>query len=217
MTTVRDEDISAWIDGELDEATAQRITQLARQNAAVADTARQFRRVDALVREAIPEEPVPPALLERLGLAASGRSNVIDLAAKHKRSREAAIGAPPTSAPRRWDQRRIAAMAALFIIGLAVTSFLVLRGPTAPASYRTLGSEPQAERANALVLFSSDVEASEAHSIIAAIGGSIVGDQTAAGAFKVAIDPDRRDGELELLRDRPDVRLAEPLDGEETP
>lgn len=213
---LEDEKLSAWIDGALDEAEARQLAELAAQDEALANRAVQLRRIDDLVKNAIPEEGVPQDLLERLGLAGGATSNVVDFAAERtRRLAQPATLAPQRPAARFWDHRKVAAVLVLVATGLASAAWLNAPQPRqAEASYRVLGDAPQAAAsANVLVMFDGNVDAGEARTIAASLGGSIAGGQTAAGAWKLAFDPARRDAAITALRARGDVTMAEPVDG----
>jgi len=215
---LEDEKLSAWIDGALDEAEARRIAERAVQDTQFAERAGRLRHLDDLVKTAIPEEPVTPELLERLGLSQAQTSNVVDFAAERSRRATAPVTAAPQSRPRAtfWDNRKVAAVLVLLGVGLMTAVWLnspVQQAREPQASYRVLGDAPQAgTSANALVIFTSDVDAGEAREIAASIGGTIAGGPTEAGAWKLAIDPAKRDAALEKLRRRHDVTIAEPVD-----
>lgn len=217
---LEDEKLSAWIDGALDEAEARRIAGLAAQDSVIAERAGRLRHLDDLVKTAIPEEPVTPELLERLGLAEARSSNVLDFAAA--RSRRAAEPAAPSPAQRPaarfWDNRKVAAILVLLGVGLMSAMWLnspIRQAKEPQAAYRVLGDAPQpgaGTSANMLVMFTSDVDAGEARAVAASVGGSIAGGPTATGAWKLTIDPAQRGAALDTLRRRHDVTMAEPLD-----
>ena len=122
---LEDEKLSAWIDGALDEAEARRIAELTEQEPELAERAVRLRRIDDLVKTAVPEEPVSQELLERLGLAPAKPSNVVDFAAERSR-RTASPVAPERQAPpqvRFWDSRKVAAVLMLFTAGGAWALF----------------------------------------------------------------------------------------------
>lgn len=215
---LEDEKLSAWIDGALDEEEARQLATLAAQDAELAGRAGQLRRIDELVKSAVPEEEVPQDLLERLGLAGRAGTNVVNLAAERsRRLAEPAAAAPQRPAARFWDSRKVAAILVLVATGLATASWLnAPQQRQAEPSYRVLGDAPQAAvSTNALVMFTGDVDTGKARAIVASAGGSIAGGRTAAGAWKLAFDPVRRDAALAALRSRDDVTMAEPLDGEQ--
>jgi len=217
-----DEQLSAWLDGGLDADGNAKMADLAARNEDVAARAARLRRMDELVRAAVPEEEAVPAeLLARLGLAAPAAgsaapaADVIDLAAAR------AARTAPAPAPRPWftGMGRIAAQLVL-ISGLGLGIMLALghnRQPAAPqvsADYRVLGDASRAAPpANALVRFGPGVSAAEASALTREAGGSLVGQPSATGTARLAIDPARRDAVLARLRATPGVILAEPLDG----
>lgn len=180
----------------------------------------RMRHIDELVRAAVPqEETVPHALVERLGLAGSAvEQNVVSLA-EARTARDAARARP---APRGWGGmhgfRRMAAQLLLVGgIGVALAVWAGGRTDTNDAPYRALSDAPAASDAaapvNGLVLFETGTSPQEAQRIVAAAGGRIVGAPTEAGAFKLAIVPERRDAVLQALSGHDGVVMAEAIDG----
>ncbi|MDE2403151.1 MAG: hypothetical protein KGM17_00355 [Sphingomonadales bacterium] len=223
--TVGDDRVSAWSDGMLDENGMAEMDRLAAKDPDIAMRGARIRHIDALVREAVPlDEGVPPALLERLGLAepagqAGPGADVIDLAAaRAQRTKVAAAAAGQGFVAR---HARIAAGLAL-VLGLGV-SVAVWRGPGSvtpeqgrPADYVALGdaARPGAGApANAIVLFAPQVPADQARLILTRAGARIVTGPSPAGVWQLALAPARRDAVLAGLRGRGDVRLAETLGG----
>ncbi|HXD03135.1 MAG TPA: hypothetical protein VN627_07485, partial [Novosphingobium sp.] len=65
-----DQQLSAWLDGGLDDDGNAKMADLAARNEDVASRAARLRHMDELVRAAVPaEEEIPAELLTRLGLA----------------------------------------------------------------------------------------------------------------------------------------------------
>ena len=215
--TVTDDQISAWLHGSASEEEAMEMEALAANVAEVASRVAKLRRMDDLLRQAVPlEESLPPELMARLGLAPAPVSNVVDLAAARAARVVLAPAAPSRFAVfsnRGW---RIAAQ--LFVvlgIGLAAAQWAHSPAPqSAEATYQALGDAPVSGlSANGLLMFSSDTDAGEAHAIAARAGVQIIGAPTSAGAWKIAVDPARRDAVLKQLRGLPGVTMAEPIDG----
>lgn len=217
--TVTDDQISAWLHGSADQAEAAQIAALVASDPQVSARAAQLRRLDELFRQAIPlEEPLPAELMARLGLdsAATDRSNVVDLAAARAARVEMAPVAParvPVFAAKAW---RIAAQVVI-VLGIGVTAgqwVLTPRVQSPEAAYHALGDASGAEAsANAVVKFAGDTDAAEAKALASRAGARIIGAQTEAGAWRLAVDPARRDAVLEQLRGMPQVSMAEPIDG----
>jgi len=217
--TVTDDQIAAWLHGAIDGAEAERIEALVASDPHVATRAAQLRRLDELFRQAAPlEEPLPAELMARLGLnvRAADSSNVVELAAARAARVEQAQPAParvPIFASKAW---RIAAQVVI-VLGIGVTAGQWILTPQAQApeaSYHALGDTPGAEAsANALVMFASTTDTAEAKALTSHAGARIIGTRTEAGAWRIAVDPARRDAVLEQLRSMPQVSMAEPLDG----
>lgn len=217
--TVTDDQISAWLHGSVGGAEGERIEALVACDPQVAARAAQLRSLDELYRQAIPlEEALPAELMARLGLdaLAADRSNVVDLTAA-RAARVVMAPAPlarvPVFASRAW---RIAAQVVI-VLGIGITAgqwILTPQGQSSEASYRALSDAPGAESsANALVMFADGTDATEAKALASRAGARIVGTQTEAGAWKLAVDPARRDAVLEHLRTMPQVGMAEPIEG----
>ena len=213
--------ISAWLDGTLDAEGARHMTDLAARDEAFARRVEHLRRIDDLVRAAVPPEPeIPAELLARLGLAPSpARASVVDLAAvRHQRGLQNA--AAPRAPQARGGFLKLAAQVALVAgLGLAVVTVVRPGGQAGDpaADYRTLSSAPApaAREANALVRFAPGIAEDEASRLAAASGLQLLGKPNQAGAWKAAVAPGRRTATLEALRSDPRVIMAEPLDGAE--
>ena len=211
--TPDDDMISAWLDGSLDDEGTRRMADLVARDEAFARRVERLRRIDDLIRAAVPaEEGVPDALLQRLGLApAAGK--VVDIAAVRAVRAEAA--AP---APRAHTYWRMAAQLAL-VAGLGLAVFAAVRpggGEGDPvAQYRALGAAPDADAGpvNALVKFRDGVGAEEASRLARGAGLRLIGSPNASGTWKAAVEPARRSASLDALRADPHVVLAEPIDG----
>lgn len=222
----RDEDLSAWLDGGMDKDGADRMANLAASDESVAHRASRLRRIDDLVRTAVPlDEDVPEDLLVRLGLspATPAASNVIDLAAA--RSSRAASGAGDRTSrcfaalDGGW---RIAAQVVL-VLGVGLTGSLWYGStrdrPGEPkAEYTALGDAPSpgseaVVQANALVMFGPGVGKDSARAIMTEAGARVISGPSGNGVWQVAIKPSSRDAVLAKLRDRDDVTMAESLGG----
>lgn len=193
------------------------IEALAANDADVASRIAKLRRMDELLRQAVPlEESLPDELLVRLGLAPAAASNVVDIAAARAARIESASATPVRFAAFRARGWRIAAQVFVVLgIGLAAAQWTRAPAPqSAEATYQALGDAPAAGlSANGLVMFTTSTDAGEANAIAARAGARIIGVPTSAGAWKIAVDPARRDAVLKALRGLPEVTMAEPIDG----
>jgi hypothetical protein len=80
--------------------------------------------------------------------------------------------------------------------------------------FRTLSDAATTEvSGNVIVMFASGIDASQARALVMPSGARIVGAPSATGAWRLAIEPARRDAVLKTLRATPGVTMAEPLDG----
>ncbi len=217
-----DQQISAWLDGMLDKEGTARMDSLAESDEDFAQRAARMRRIDGLVRSAIPEEDtVPQALLERLGLAEARADDKVVSLADARLARQASAPAPVL--PGRTGRHGFGRIAAqLLLVGgigvaLAVWGTRPADGPD--ATYRALSDAPAAGDAaasavNALVLFEPGTSPLQAQRIVAAAGARIVGAPTETGAFKLAIAPGRQDAVLRTLEENASVVMAEPIGGD---
>ena len=110
-----------------------------------------------------------------------------------------------------WMRWAVAAQACL-VVALAVT--LVWQG-TRTAEYRALGAAPAAPAdtaGNVLVIFQPDIAERDLRALVRASGGRLVDGPTEADAYVLRVPGETRPATLRLLRARPQVVLAEPID-----
>jgi len=220
---IDDETIAAWIHGALDGDEAARVAALIDRDPALARRAEKLKRLDEMVRRAVPvEDALPADLLARLGLPAPETAGkVVSLAEARAAKASAAVerSAPARFAAFAGGGWRIAAQVLIVAaIGLTATQWWASpANQSDPAEYRALGDAADpAAGANALVVFADDVDPAAARAIAGRFGASIADRPNAAGAWRLTIAPARRDAVLEHLRAMPEVRMAEPL-GSATP
>lgn len=213
--------LAAWLDGELDKEGTQDMDARISADPHLASQVERWRHVDALVRSAVPEEPVPAALLQRLGLSDEpAPATVVDLAsARRLRSTQQASAATARwSGPALW---RIAAQVLVIGgVGIGASLWFAPRqaAPEPSATYRTLSDAPRTSRAatpviSAVVVFTDDTQPARARAIAARAGARLIGEPTSGGGWKASIAPGRRDAVLAVLRQQPEVTMAEPIDG----
>ncbi|GAB2512922.1 anti-sigma factor family protein [Lysobacter humi (ex Lee et al. 2017)] len=158
---IRDEDIQAYVDGELAGADAARIEAAVAADVLVAARVERERRLRAQVRGAfdgVLAEPVPQRLVDALRApTASNTADVVELRTR----REA-------KAPSRWRVPAFAIAASVAVLAAAAwlrtgtgpvsmdTAGLVARGPLAQALERGLASEPLAGTAIGLTFRDAD-------------------------------------------------------------
>ncbi len=218
-----DEQIAAWLHGSADAEDAARIEARLADDAELAARAGRLRKLDDLVRQAVPlEDALPAALLARLGIEQSDTNDNVVQLSLIRSARAEAPAAPPTRfaaftssgwASSGW---RVAAQV-LIVFGLGFGAAQWIGAPDQPeprAAYRTLGDAPEAElSANALVLFAEGTDAAAARAMISDVSGRIVDEPSRAGTWQIRVDPGRRDQVLARLRAMSGVRMAEPIDG----
>ena len=132
-------------------------------------------------------------------------------------STQAAVARPPLREPlrTRWQAAPrwvTAAMAAQAVL-LAVLGFLLLRPPTPPQAYRTLGAAPAAGRVagNLVIVFDPKIAEGTLRRLLAASNARIVDGPNEAGAYVLAVPPERRQSVREALRSAPGVVMVESL------
>jgi anti-sigma factor RsiW len=102
--------------------------------------------------------------------------------------------------------------AQLAVVVLAAGTVSYLNQPD--AAYRALGSAPIAASANAVVIFQPQTREEQLRRLLNASGAELVGGPTDADAYVLHISPDGRSAALARLRARPEVVMAEPIDGQ---
>jgi hypothetical protein len=221
--TISDDQIAAWLHGGLSDAEATRIKALIEADPQASRRLGEMQRLDGLIRKAIPLEPqLPLELIARLGLdkapvaKAGGADNVINFASA--RAARTAPAKPPAErfrSPMAQNWLRTAQAAA--VVGIAFIGLQFMPSPQRPdanPSFRTLSDAPSATAsANAIAMFAHGIEAGEARAILGATGARIVGGPSSTGAWQLDIDPARRDAVLASLRTKPQIAMAEAIDG----
>jgi anti-sigma factor RsiW len=129
-----------------------------------------------------------------------------------RRNRTASLAA------RAWRASRRPGVAALIAAQLALLAFTgglatYLSRPQ-PGAYQVLGSAPAAADANVVVMFRPDAREAELRRLLNANGASLVGGPTAADAYLLHVPAEARTGALARLRTRPEIVMAQPIDGE---
>jgi len=111
-----------------------------------------------------------------------------------------------------WTALFIAAPATLLLGGLAVHDWMA---PRESAEYHGLASTEPGRAGNIIVMFRPDVPERQFRTVLNAVDARFVDGPTAAGAYVLSVPAARRTAVLGLLRERPDILLAQPLDGAE--
>lgn len=214
-----DEEISAWLDGQLPPHHAARIATELETDDELQGRVASLQEVDDLVRKAVPlDDAVPVELLERLGLGqAPAETNVLPLAFSrpHRRSSAKVTAGGPGTGNRRW-WKAAAQVALVACLGLAGAAWLGSADGDRAAPYRTL-SAPAASQVggdpSAIVLFDESVSEAQARTIIRSAGATIAGERTASGAWPIGLDPAESEDILTELRKSEEVLLAESIEG----
>jgi hypothetical protein len=96
-------------------------------------------------------------------------------------------------------------------LAAVVAVMLIPRGETGP--YHTLASSAARPQGNVIILFRPDTSEETLRRTLTASGARLVDGPTAGGAYVIAVPPAQRNAVLGMLQSRPDVVLAQPLDG----
>jgi len=123
---------------------------------------------------------------------------------------------PLPVAARGWRSLSRPAVAMLMAAQLAIvvlTAGTVRYFVQPEAAYRALGSGPVVASANAVVVFQPQTREEQLRRLLNANGAEVVGGPTDADAYVLHIEPAGRAGALAELRARPEVVMAEPIDG----
>jgi anti-sigma factor RsiW len=103
----------------------------------------------------------------------------------------------------------LAAQLALVVIAGGVVIYF-----SHPPQYHGLGSAPVPASANVIVVFKPDTREEQLRHLLGASDASFVGGPTDADAYLLHVRADARNGALTKLRSRPEIVMAEPIDGE---
>ena len=123
----------------------------------------------------------------------------------------------PPAAISGWRTMKRPAVAMLMAAQLAIvvlTAGTVRYFAQPDAAYRALGSAPVTASANAVVIFQPQTREEQLRRLLNASGAELVGGPTDADAYVLHIAPSGRAAALAELRDRPEVVMAEPIDGQ---
>lgn len=104
----------------------------------------------------------------------------------------------------------LAAQLAVVVVTAGVASYLA----QPEAAYRALGSAPVAASANAVVIFTPQTREEQLRRLLNASDAELVGGPTDADAYVLHVPPESRAAALARLRARPEVVMAEPIDGQ---
>src|SRR4051794_19920881 len=114
---------------------------------------------------------------------------------------------------RKISRPAVAMLMAAQLAVIVVTAGAVSYFNQPDAAYRALGSAPLAASANAIVIFQPQTREEQLRHLLSASGAELVGGPTDADAYVLHIDSDRSTA-LARLRARPEVVMAEPIDGQ---
>jgi hypothetical protein len=104
----------------------------------------------------------------------------------------------------------IAAQLAVVVATAGIVSYLDQHD----GAYRTLGSAPVAASANAVVIFQPATREDQLRRLLNASNAELVGGPTEADAYVLHVPAETRRTALARLRARPEVVMAEPIDGQ---
>jgi anti-sigma factor RsiW len=121
-----------------------------------------------------------------------------------------------TLARRAWRvaSRPVVATALAAQLALVVTAGGLALYFAQPQQYHVLGSAPVPASANLVVVFKPDIREEQLRRLLDASDASFVGGPTDADAYLLRVPAEARNDALIKLRGRPEIVMAEPIDGE---
>ena len=194
------EELLPWyVTGQLDQADRERVERHLSGCASCELQLRLERRLADKWREAAPDVEIGWQRLRARIEPPARRNRTVSLAA------------------RAWHTAKRPGVAALIAAQLALIAFTgglatYLSRPQ-PGTYQVLGSAPAAADANVVVMFRPDAREAELRRLLNANGASLVGGPTAADAYLLHVPAQARTGALARLRTRPEIVMAQPIDG----
>jgi anti-sigma factor RsiW len=103
----------------------------------------------------------------------------------------------------------IAAQLAIVVVAGGVFSYIYQ-----PPAYHVLGSTPVPASANLVVVFKPETREEQLRHLLGANDASLVGGPTDADAYLLHVPDQSRSDAVTKLRARPEIVMAEPIDGE---
>jgi anti-sigma factor RsiW len=125
---------------------------------------------------------------------------------------------PPAAANSNWwhslSRPMIGGLIAAQLAVVVVTAGIVSYVGQPAAAYRALGSAPVTASANAVVIFQPTTREDQLRKLLNTSGAELVGGPTEADAYVLHVPAETRTAALARLRARPEVVMAEPIDGQ---
>jgi anti-sigma factor RsiW len=197
----RIEELLPWyVTGQLDES--ERV-EVERHLAGCAECEKELRAERRLVEEYRSWTPNVEQGWERL------RARVAPLPAA-RRDRKTSL------ASNAWRSLSRPAVAAVLAARLAIVVLAggVISYITQPPAYHVLGAAPVPTAANAVVVFKPDTREEQLRALLSGSDATLVGGPTDADAYLLNLPQARRAQILAKLRARPEIVMAEPIDGQ---
>ena len=125
---------------------------------------------------------------------------------------------PPAAANSNWwhslSRPAVAGLMAAQLAVVVITAGVVSYTSQPNAPYRALGSAPVVASANAVVIFTPQTREEQLRKLLSASDAELVGGPTDADAYVLHVPAETRVAALARLRARPEVVMAEPIDGQ---
>ena len=125
---------------------------------------------------------------------------------------------PPAPANSNWwhslSRPAVAGLMAAQLAVVLITAGVISYASQPDAAYRALGSTPVAASANAVVIFTPQTREEQLRRLLNASDAELVGGPTDAYAYILHVPMETRAAALARLRSRPEVVMAEPIDGQ---
>lgn len=211
-----EDDLGAWVDGQLAEPRRQRFERAMARDPALAARAAALERQNRWLRESLDEllyEPLPQRLVDAARRPApdAGSDRIRDTNRRGGSQWSDGVRSRVRAA---WDRGApwmrwvlVAQFAAIVALGVAVGS---LREPV--ASNRTLGSvRASGEDGRIVVVFDPKITEAEMRRILRVAGARVVDGPTQADAWVLALAPDHVAAALAMLASQRSVQFAAPF------
>ncbi len=111
----------------------------------------------------------------------------------------------------RWAMLIAASQAAFFLVGIGATRWIYPQ--ESRITYHALSASPSRRTGNIIVMFKPDMTEGRLRAVLNGFGARLTDGPTAAGAYVLSVPGAQREAVLGGLQQRPDILLAQPLDG----
>lgn len=133
-------------------------------------------------------------------------------ALRERATRSAPRAQPSVRSVARWAMLIAASQAAFFLVGIAAARWLYPQEDR--ITYHALSAPPSSRTGNIIVMFKPDMTEARLRGMLNSLGARLTDGPTAVGAYVLSVPDARRNAVLDGLRRRPDILLAQAVDGQ---